>query len=338
MSPQARALFEAHVAHELARLDTEALSAMLTEEIGLLFDWLDRSPLQEIATPDAAERLLRRYLVDAPVTDALMQSIGSITLSLIQAPINRQTRVEDVLREQDWQRGTELVVGMRGLREDLIRQAMSNPLAPVLVAETLYTGIRDYATEQSAALSKKVPGVGSLFNKGAEALSKRAPNLEGAMEQRVRGFIERNMQATLASSEKFLLEYLTDARIREFSGSIWKGLRGSSLSIERHVDEAGLAEALELGREVWLHLRQSDYFATMLRSGIEQFYADHGDKPAGQILAELGYEREKVLADCEAIVPELLTPMRESGYLRQVIETRFRSFYRSPQAAELLAG
>ena len=200
-----------------------------------------------------------------------------------------------------------------------------------MVSEILYNGIRDYLTSDNS-LTQKIPGVSSLLNKGAGALSKRIPDLEG----RLRSSVENNLNRTLKQSEKFLNDSLTDDRIRDIAAELWNMIQHSHLSVANVLEEDDVDAVVAYGFKLWLHLRETDYLAELIREGIEHVFNEYGSTKLTKLLEMVGVNKKLLQAEALSIVPAIIEVADESGFLEATIRRRFEPFYASKEAGKLL--
>lgn len=332
MNKQAEALLEAHVAFELKQWRGKTLDKRIREDIAAFWTWAEQLSLAEFSSADEVTDIARRLVHEMPLPEDITGIIGTVAKHLIALPVNADTRLADVLDAELYDEGTELLISLRELRLALIRQAVNSPVYGNLVSEILYNGIRDYLTSDNA-VTQKIPGMSSLINKGAGALSKRMPDLE----RRLRSSVEKNLNRTIRQSEKFLTDSLTDERIRHIAAELWGMLQHSPLSMAELLEEEDVDEIIAFGFKLWLHLRETDYLIELIREGIEQVFATYGEQRLTELLSMLGVSRKLLQAEALAIVPSIVQAADDSGFLEQTIRRRLAPFYASKEAAGLLA-
>lgn len=331
MEQQAEQLFEAHVAFELKQWRGKTLEKRIKQDIAAFWDWADQLTLSEFSSAEQVAEIARRLVHEMPLPGDLTGIIGTVAKHLVSLPVNADTRVADVLDQTLYDEGTELVISLRELREELIRQAVNSPVYGNLVSEILYNGIRDYLTSDSA-LTQKIPGMTSLINKGAGALSKRMPDLE----RRLRSSVEKNLNRTVRQSEQFLNDSLTDDRIRHIAEELWGMMQDSPLSVAEILEEEDIDEIVAYVFKLWLQLRETDYLIELIREGIEHVFNEFGACSLAVLLDRLGVNKKLLQAEALAIVPAIIEVADDSGFLEDSIRRRLEPFYASREAAKLL--
>ncbi len=335
MQAQLEKLFEAHVAHELKQWRGKALNKRLDQDITAFADWAETIRIGQLSDPQRLSALARRRVLEAELPDALIEMIGNIAKHLIALPINGQTRLGEVVDDALFAKGIDLAVELRSIREEIIRGSLHSPLFALMVTDILYHGIRDYVVGENL-LSQKLPGVSSLLSRGAGALNKRVPQLEARIEKGVRGFIDSNMQSTVAQSEVFLKKAMTDERIRELATEIWHVLRKSPLSISEFLGDAEVEAVLVFSHEFWLKLRQTDYLRELIDSGLQAFFDRYAALSLAQLLQDIGVDRATLRSEARELMPALIALVDESGFLEAQIRRRLEGFYKSKAASSAL--
>ncbi len=258
MTTTAAELLEAHVAFELTQWRGKTLDKRIKEDISAFWDWAKKLRLDEFSSAAQVTDIAQRLVHEMPLPEGITSVIGTVAKHLIALPVNAETHIADVMDEELYDEGTELIISLRELREQLIKQAVNSPVYGNLVSEILFNGIRDYMTSDSA-ITQKIPGMSSLISKGAGALSKRMPDLEN----KLRSSVDKNLSRTIRQSEKFLNDSLTDTRIRSIAEELWGMIQHSHLSVADVLEEEEIDEIIAYGFKLWLHLRETDYLVAV---------------------------------------------------------------------------
>ena len=332
---QADKLLEAHIAFELKRWTSSKMTKELEPLLDGLWAWLENTHVSAMLEADTAVDTALRWLDDWYLPDTLTVLVGSIAKRLVQLPVNTETRIGDVVDDELYEAGVELIVDMDQLRENLIKQATESPLYAMLISNVLYSGIRDYLSSSSGAV-QKVPGMGSLLSKGSAALNKRMPGLESAIEDRLRNFIRGNTEKSIRNSQQFLLDALGPEQIRELSDEIWRDAKDARLSVSDMVSDEDIDRLASFGLQVWHELRQTEYIQELVREGIQGFYEVYGSQSLAELLKHLGLDRETLDTEIRTLAPDLLKHARDTGLLENALRLQLEPFYRSSACTKLL--
>ncbi len=333
---KAEQLLQAHLQFELERWTGEAAPAALDELLEQLWDWAGQTRLEDLLPAATAVETIRRWIDDWYLPDTVSLLIGNVAKRLIHLPVNADTRLGDVLDDQLIEAGTDLIVELKRLRESLISQATESPVYAMLISNVMYSGIRDYLTGESS-VAQKLPGMSRVLKSGAAALNKRVPGLEGAIEERLRKYIEGNTEKTIRGSRKFLLEALNEDAIRDLSERIWERSKNTQLTVADMLSDEEIDRLVSFVLAIWEDLRQTEYIQELITEGVYGFYDGYGGESVQVLLEHIGLSREGLAFEMRSLMPELLANAHSSGLLRSWLEPRLRAFYASPACTEILA-
>lgn len=318
--------YEAHVAFELERLRGAVENGFLRSEIELLWATLAKQPLTKIITKKALIEAVDRRVTTFPATKGMLDLIANVADGLINADINKSTKLGDLVTDKDRKALVKQSLSLTTLRRDLIHATVNNPLYSDTVADLLYHGIRDYVSAGSE-ITKKVPGMGSLMNRGGDFLNKRIEGLEGKIEEKVRGYISSNMHKILGRSEAMLQDSLTAEQLAKISDEVWGAAKNLPPRIDGYVTKKDITAFTKIGSSIWLHLRDTEYFKALLSGAVAEIYGHAGKKQLATWLAELGIEPAWLIDEIELQWPVLFPALENSGYLEKVTRARLEPFY-----------
>lgn len=332
---QAEALLNAHVQFELKRLSGKKAAADIAPLVDELWSWASATTLNELIDRDLATDSVLRWIEDWYLPDTVTVLLGALAKRLIHLPINQQTRLGDLVDDELCEAGVDLIVDLQRLREQLISQATNSPLYAMLISNVLYSGIRDYVASSSDAMQKKVPGMG-LLSKGASALNKRVPGLEGALEERLRSFIQSNTARSIRNSRQFLLDALGPEQIRQLAEEIWADAKDVQLTVSELLDDDEIDRLISFGLAIWQDLRQTDYIAELAREIISGIFDSYGEQKLDTVLEHIGLDLGTLRDEATTLGPALLRRAHDNGLLALWLELRLRPFYESRACAKLL--
>ncbi|MGJ8668442.1 MAG: hypothetical protein ACSHXK_03040 [Oceanococcus sp.] len=327
-------LLQAHVKFEIDRLTGKQSEADLAKLVDELWDWASKTTLTQGLDAETTIETTLRWVEQWYLPDTLTVLLGSLSKRLIHLPINQDTSLGDLIDDELFEAGIDLVIQMERVRDNLITQATQSPLYSMLISNVLYSGIRDYVASSSEAMQKKVPGMG-LLSKGASALNKRV-GLEAAVEDRLRGFIKSNAEKTIRNSRQFLLDALGPEQVRELANEIWAGAQNTQLTVAELLEDEEIDRLISFGLSVWQDLRQTEYIQELIREGINGFYDSYGDETLDIILEHLGLDRGKLREETTNLLPELLQNAKDNGLLELFLRSRLQAFYSSKACQKAL--
>jgi hypothetical protein len=89
--------------------------------------------------------------------------------------------------------------------------------------------------------------------------------------------------------------------------------------------------------EIWLTLRDTEYFVAAVDAGIDVFFDNYGSFTVGGLLTELGVERDQLVADAQLLVPPAIEAIKGTGLLERMVRARLEPFWKSEAVLALLA-
>lgn len=328
-------LLEAHVAFESEQWRGQALVKHVDEQARALWGWLDTVSLNQIIKVEQAQEVARRQLLESSLPGAPSEAMTELVRQILHLPLHNETRLHEVLDQTLYEEGVELAASMEQARTALIRGISDNPVYAALASELIYNGIRDYLSSDQT-LFKRVPGLSSLFNAGADVINRNAPGLEAEVEKRVRAYIENNLAQTLRNSEQVLLEMLTADRIRALGGQVWNMIANRSLAVDEALNNDDVDALVSYGHRLWCQLRETEYMAELVDASMARLFDIYGDKNITQLFEGFGLDEDTFTEQMTTLLPPLFEAADTSGHLEAVIRRRLESFYESDAAARVL--
>jgi len=111
-----------------------------------------------------------------------------------------KTRLSDLLSDQQFGEILDKLLEMKELRTRLLDESVGNPIYSALAADIVYPrhqGLPD--PEQAHRQHSRRRRAMKL---GKSMMNRAAPKLEGAIEERLKGYVSRNIQSIVADDEK----------------------------------------------------------------------------------------------------------------------------------------
>lgn len=324
-------MLEAHVQFELARWRGVAFEEMVAQEVGAVFRWLDATPLADLVSPEQVTGMVQRVVVDLPISDGLVALIEDGVRAAYDALAEEQTRLDGLLPRDSYDRFVDLVVAAQSIRDVGTTQITTSEVYAQLVSHVLYQGIKSYLLTQNV-VARRVPGAGSLLRLGQTALS--TAGLEKGIDRQLGAFVNANVQDTIRDSKAFLDEALNDDMIRTIADEVWASNAGQTVAWA--VDLLGrdpLTEAVTAGRDVWLWLRETDFFPRIVARLVGAFFERHREQRVGALLADLGITAELATRELVQATGPAVAHADASGFLQERIREHLRPFYASYEDA-----
>ncbi|NOY70602.1 MAG: hypothetical protein GXP53_14140 [Deltaproteobacteria bacterium] len=330
-------LLEAHIEHELNSFRDGAYKQTIEAEVSALFQWIKKIKLNDIITPEQIIGIIRRNVVELPVAGGVTELAGEMSQKVLASSQNKKTALEDILARKLYDEIVDKIVSLKKARDGMIRRVTTSSVYSRQISEVLFVGIKEYMLDDNI-IAKKVPGIASLIKVGKFAVNKTMPALEDAIEQKVKSYIESNLENTLRRSEKSLINYLDKEHIVDISEAIWESVATTKLSeYFTAIDANDMEDFIIIGHDFWLNFRKTPYFKGIYTELVKYFFKKYGDRELDVILEDVGVTREMVIAELTEIVSPGIEKALSIGYLEERIRARLESFYLSKKTASLIS-
>ncbi|MCD6584825.1 MAG: hypothetical protein J7K96_03585 [Desulfobacteraceae bacterium] len=328
---------EAHIEHELNRFKDEAYKRTIEEEVTAFFEWVKKIKLKEVVTPKQIIGIIRRNVVELPVAGGVTELAGEMSQKVLASSQNKKNSLEDIFARKQYDDIIDKAVGLKTARNDLIHRLVTSSAYSQQISEVLFVGIKEYLLEENI-IAKKVPGVSSLIKMGKFAVNKTMHSLEVAIENKVKSYIESNLESTVRRSEKSLINYFDETRIVDTGEELWESIAETKLSeYFSAIDDNDMEDFIVIGYDFWLHFRKTTYFKGIYTELVKYFFKKYGDKELDVILEDIGVTRKMVINELIEIVAPGIEKALSIGYLEERIRARLEDFYLSKKAAALIS-
>lgn len=334
---QLEALLEAHVQFIAQQLQGKALRLRIEHEVDALLRDAEQISLKDVVSREAVKETVRVYAVKLELNAGIPELVADIAQRVHAHPVHAQTRLGELLSDRQFEEILDKVLEMKTLRTRLLDEAVSNPVYTALAADIVYHGIKGYLMQNK--LTGNIPGARAAMKLGKSMMNRATPGLEGAIEDRLKGYVSRNIQSTLTESRRFLLDRLDEDSIREVALDLWQQLKPAKVSTFRDfLGGADLEDFFVIGYEYWHQLRKTDWYVTLIDAGVDGFFERYQDCSLGELLEEIGISRDMLVADAMRFAPKAIEGLQQRGLLLPMIRRNLQDFYRSEAAAAILGG
>jgi hypothetical protein len=329
--PADDAMLDAHVQFEMGRLTGDGLEETVRDEVGALMDWLAGVTLAELADPQTVTSVA--VTSARTITgDEMAQHLCDLLVTARATLGESGETVRDVLDRDEATEWARAVAGMDNARNALMEQVTTSKAYTRLVAHVVYHGVKGYLLTENV-LAKRIPGASSLVRLGQRGIGAAAPNLEKNVDKQLIAFVDANIADTVRDSQRFLDAMLDEELVVTMAQQAWDGAADRPVAGGADlVSDDDLATIAGLAWSQWLTLRETDLVADLVGDAVAGFFAEHGDRPVADVLAELGVDADTVV---DAVLP-LAVPAAQhaadAGYLEARVRARLKAFYDSYDA------
>ncbi len=333
--PLAHALLDAHVKFIVDELTGAGLKTLIEEEVDAALANARKLTLASVVTRAMIKQTACAYAVDLEPGPGVPELVGDIARKLYAHDIHDDTTPGDLIDDSLFAELLEKSLELKSLREKLIREVVTSPLYADFAADLLYRGITGYLAQN--AVTRNIPGASSMMKLGRSALSKATPRLEASLEEGMRKYIGKTVQASTERSAEFLIEHADSTLLREIGLDAWHKVKAIPIgALREDVGSRDVEEIFVSGYETWRALRKTDYYRVLIEAGIDGFFDKYEDATLHALLEDLGITRDMMIAEGLRYGPPILKVLKKKKLLEPLIRRRLQGFYGSKAAADIL--
>lgn len=323
------AALDTHLQHESKTLQGDGLKQTIDEGISALFEWLEDVSLNDFLTARQVQECVQRNVIEPPISDEILAFLTECAKRIHSRMVNDETKLEGTLTKRQYDKLIENLIELEDLRNEIINQVVSSSIFSMVITNTLYGGIKGFIVSENV-LVKNIPGASSLLKVGMELMNKTTLGLVWSIDEKMKEFVDNNIQNILKDSERFLVESLDEKLLRELGNELWDAAsKYNAHSATEYVDPEHIESVAPIIKDIWLHFRKNTIFSKMCDTLVEYFFERYGDKKIRTILEEIGITRDAVLNELNELAVPVLGKDVVSSYREKRIRARLEAYYLS---------
>ena len=325
MNELAKALFEAHVQHEVARLRGAELPALLVQKIDALYAWLGEVTLDELATREQVLGVIQRCVIDMPISGGVTELAGEMSRVVLSSPSTANTRLDQLLHDDLYEEFAAKTMALDG-----VRRAVVGLLAQSEAFDAI--GARLIARAASGMLSRLLP------TGPATRIHQRVAGLESRLTDKLTRLLERLAVRTEREREALLLEALDPEWVRSVADEMWCALAQRPLTeIFASIDAQDLEDFVVLCREFWQSYRQLDFFRRLMTELVGHFFDKYVAQTVQSLITDMGVTEAMIKLELETLLVPLVAQAARDGLLERMVRTHLEPFYASEALRSVLS-
>ena len=265
---------------------------------------------------------MRKYAVQMELGGGIPELVGEMVDRLYNHGIQGERRVGELVDES-----TVAALVDKVLEIPLSRRGVgwlsSNPVLLALLAGGAHLGLKTW-------LHQGIPE--SLRGLVGRRLP---PRWRASLEMRLQEWLLERTEALL--SDPWLYSDDNLGELRELVLVAWQDFAERPVTELRELlSSEDIQELFVIGYDFWREFRHSDYFATMLDTGINAFFEKYGDTTLRDLIDEVGIARDDLLDDAHRFAPPVLRLLRERGLLDAWLRRHLAPFFEKPETLAIL--
>ena len=226
----------------------------------------------------------------------------------------------------------QYVASKSGHRQRLIKTVVNNPAFAAMITQLIQHSIQDYM--DNSVIAKSVPGVSRFMKMGKSVLESVT---DTNLDQTIQHYLQKNVQKLTQMSESVLNQHFDEEKLYHFQANLWHKVKDLPLSVlKNYIEVQDLSQTVNLGHEIWDHLRQSDYLKQQVHDGVYAWYVRNQARPFDLLLHDLNIDEALVQQQLQQLLNPVIQKMIAEGYLKQRARHYLEKFYYSEKTQQIL--
>ena len=330
---QKHPIIEQLIEAQLDFLDQEFnQSETVQTEFMQFYQWFRKQNLQDLWTSEAIHQLIQQQILNTPASSFLVEQIAEHIRFALVHPVNDSSKIADVIPVLTIDKIAQYVASKSGHRQRLIKAVVNNPAFAAMITQLIQHSIQDYM--DNSVIAKSVPGVSRFMKMGKSVLESVT---DTNLDQTIQHYLQKNVQKLTQMSESVLNQHFDEEKLYHFQANLWHKVKDLPLSVlKNYIEVQDLSQTVNLGHEIWDHLRQSDYLKQQVHDGVYAWYVRNQARPFDLLLHDLNIDEALVQQQLQQLLNPVIQKMIAEGYLKQRARHYLEKFYYSEKTQQIL--
>lgn len=327
--PMIEQLIEAH----LDFLDQEfSHTATIQTEFLNFYQWFRKQPLQQIWSFEQINALLQKQVLATPASSFLIEQITEHLRFALVHPLNESTKIADVIPVLTIDKIAQYVASKSAHRQRLIKTVVNNPAFSAMISQLIQHSIQDYV--DNSVMAKRVPGVSRFMKMGKSVLETVT---DSNLDETVAHYLQKNILKLSQMSEHVLNQHFDDEKLYHFQANLWHKIKDMPLTVlKNYIEVQDLGNTVNLGHEIWDHIRQTDYLKQQVHDGVYAWYIRNQERPFDLLLRDLNIDEALIQHELQQLLAPIVQKLVSSAYLRERARAYLEKFYYAETAQKIL--
>jgi hypothetical protein len=327
--PMIEQLIEAH----LDFLEQEfAHTATIQTEFLNFYQWFRKQPLQQIWSFEQINALLQKQILATPASSFLIEQITEHLRFALVHPLNESTKIADVIPVLTIDKIAQYVASKSDHRQRLIKTVVNNPAFSAMITQLIQHSIQDYV--DNSVMAKRVPGVSRFMKMGKSVLETVT---DSNLDETIAHYLQKNILKLSQMSEHVLNQHFDDEKLYHFQANLWHKIKDMPLTVlKNYIEVQDLGNTVNLGHEIWDHIRQTDYLKQQVHDGIYAWYIRNQQRPFDLLLRDLNIDEALIQNELQQLLAPVVQKLVSSAYLRERARAYLEKFYYAETAQKIL--
>lgn len=331
----AQRLLDAHVAWLLGQMTPEALPASVEREVDELLAIGSRVTVADLVDPATLKDAVHNLFTVVPPSTGASTLVAMLADVMYDGPAGRFT-LADVLDRENVERLADEALANVDLLGSLLDDLTRSPLVTSLASRFMTKVVAD-VVQTNRAMAEKIPGVGSLVSFGANAAGKVGGAASKQVEARLGDTAAKGAAFAARRLNSIVVETLKDPATRRAVLEIFDLYADQPVTKLRQVAQRDdVHRVAGLLQDIVIAGAPTDPIFALTDALVDGFLRVYGEHPASTLVADLGIDRDTIVAHATVAAGRALGAARASGDLERVLRERLGEFYGSPEVTAIL--
>ncbi|MCG2607077.1 hypothetical protein LZZ98_00665 [Acinetobacter sp. SM34] len=327
--PMIEQLIEAH----LDFLEQEfSHTATIETEFLNFYQWFRKQTLQQVWSFEQINALLQKQILATPASHFLIEQITEHVRFALVHPLNDSTKIADVIPVLTIDKIAQYVASKSAHRQRLIKTVVNNPAFSAMITQLIQHSIQDYV--DNSVMAKRVPGVSRFMKMGKSVLETVT---DSNLDETVAHYLQKNILKLSQMSEHVLNQHFDDEKLYHFQANLWHKIKDMPLNVlKNYIEVQDLSNTVNLGHEIWDHIRQTDYLKQQVHDGVYAWYIRNQERPFDLLLRDLNIDEALIQHELQQLLTPIVQKLISSEYLRSRARAYLEKFYYAETAQNIL--
>lgn len=327
--PMIEQLIEAH----LDFLEQEfSHTATIQSEFLNFYQWFRKQTLQDIWSFEQINALLQKQILATPASTFLIEQITEHLRFALIHPANKNTQIADVIPVLTVDKIAQYVASKSGHRQRLIKTVVNSPTFSAMITQLIQHSIQDYL--DNSVMAKRVPGVSRFMKMGKSVLETVT---DSNLDETIGHYLQKNILKLSHMSEHVLNQHFDDEKLYHFQANLWHKIKDLPLTVlKNYIEVQDLPNTVDLGHEIWDHLRQTEYLKQQVHDGVYAWYTRNQERNFDLLLRDLNIDEALIQHELQQLLAPVIQKLVSSEYLRERARVYLEKFYYAETAQKIL--
>jgi hypothetical protein len=326
-----RALYEAHVAHELAEAHAEAFDQRIAPLSAQTFEWLSGVQLDELVTREQVMGVIDRFVIDLRISGGITELAGQMSQTVFSSHASADTRVDQLLSYEQYREYADKIESLQDAHREVFRRVAETRSFRALLIRSLTLGAMQLLLPRSAQAADDDAGPLSRLRRYL------ALELGDRFEERLTRYFERNALTVARVTADKAHALLSADVLRSIADELWDTIGGMRLAeLYSFLTVSDIEDFVVMSYETWLSFRKTPFFRSTCVQVVDAFFDKYGSESVRALLEDMGVTSAMVVHEVRTLFEPMLGLAARTGLREAQIRQRLARFYQSDLARSLL--